>query len=150
MNSSRSAASWPLLLLRVLGAGLLAAMAGIHLYLWSNGYDGIAWIGPLFLVNVAAGVFLGIAVLAASRRWLAVVAALGAVLQAGTLGALVLSVWIGLLGFVESTQATLFWPSVLVEAAGAVVLAVLAAWAFIGDRAPVHAARTADRVRSGR
>jgi hypothetical protein len=32
--------------LRLLGAALLLGLAGIHLYLWQAGYDGIAVIGP--------------------------------------------------------------------------------------------------------
>lgn len=147
MSRSRPVPSHSLLLaLRVLGAVLLGAMAGIHLYLWSVGYRDIDWIGPLFLVNVLAGVVLGLAVLAAPRRWPGVAAALGAMLQAGTLGGLVLSVWVGLFGFVETTRATLFWPSVLVEAAGAVVLATLAALEHSGARAT---AEVPDRMRSG-
>jgi protein-S-isoprenylcysteine O-methyltransferase Ste14 len=46
----------------------------------------------------------------------------------------------------ESTSATLFWPSVFVEAAGAVVLAVLAALTFLATRTPE---RTPERIRSG-
>jgi hypothetical protein len=137
-----------LLLLRVVGAGLLAAMAGIHLYLWNSGYSDLDWIGPLFLVNVVAGLLLAVAVLAAPLRRLAGVAALGAMLLAGTLGALILSVWVGLFGFTESTSATLFWPSVYVEAVGAVVLAVLAGLTFPGARAPARTPRTAERIRS--
>jgi fluoride ion exporter CrcB/FEX len=138
-----------LLALRILGAGLLAAMAGIHLKLWNDGYSTIDWIGPLFLVNVVAGFLLGVAVLGAPQRWLAPVAALGALMQAGTLGALLLSVWVGLFGFFESTEASLFWPTVVVEFAGAVVLAVLAALAFLRSRAVAPAASRSERVRTG-
>ena len=137
----------PLRALRMLGAVLLVAMAGIHLYLWLDGYRDIEWIGPLFLLNVVAGVLLCLAVLAPPRRWLAPVAALGALLQAGTLGGLILAVWVGLFGFVESTRATLFWPSVFVEAAGA-------AGARGAGGAGVHrprgrAADVRDRIRAG-
>jgi hypothetical protein len=150
MNRSRPAASRLLLVLRVLGAGSLAATAGIHLYLWNSGYSDIDSIGPLFLVNVVAGLVFCLAVLLAPRRWLAAVAALGAMLQAGTLGGLILSMWIGFFGFVESTKATLFWPSVWVEAAGVVVLGALAALTFLGDRASGHVPTITDRIRSGR
>jgi hypothetical protein len=150
MNGSSPAASLPVLVLRVVGAGLLVAMAGIHLYLWNSGYSSIDWIGPLFLVNVVAGLLLGVAVLLTPRRRLTAVAALGAMLQAGTLGGLLLSVWVGLFGFHESTKASMFWSSVWVEAAGAVVLGALAVLAFLGDRRATPAAGTAERVRSGR
>ncbi|SFL77078.1 hypothetical protein [Geodermatophilus ruber] len=132
MSRSRPAVPWSqlsqfgLLMLRVLGAGLLAATAGIHLYLWNAGYSTIDWIGPLFLFDVIAAVVLCLAVLAVPRRWLPLAAALGALLQAGTLAALLLAVAVGLFGFVEATQATLFWPSVVVELFGAAVLLALA------------------------
>jgi hypothetical protein len=117
----------PLVLtLRVLGAALLAGTAWIHLYLWMAGYDTIAWIGPLFLVNAVGGLVLAAAVLVAPRRLLVWPAAAGALLEIGTLGGLVLSSTVGLLGFVESTSANLYWESVAVEAVGTVVLAVLA------------------------
>jgi hypothetical protein len=114
------------LALRVVGAALLAGTAWIHLNLWSAGYSGIAWIGPLFLVNAVAGFVLAAAVLGAPRRLLFWPAGAGALLEAGTLGALALSSTVGLFGFVESPAASLFWPSVAVEAAGTVVLAALA------------------------
>jgi len=72
------------------------------------------------------GFALAAAVLGTPRWLLGWVAAAGALLQAGTLGALILSVTVGLFGFVETTAASLFWETVVVEAAGAVVLAVLA------------------------
>jgi hypothetical protein len=115
------------LVLRVLGAVLLAAMAWIHLYLWGQGYSGIAVIGPAFLVNAVAGFALAAGLLGTPRRLLGWVAAAGALLQAGTLGALLLSVTVGLFGFVETTAATLFSQAVVVEVTGAVVLALLAA-----------------------
>jgi hypothetical protein len=150
MDRSRPLASRRVLLaLRVVVGGLLAAMVGIHLHLWNAGYSDIDWIGPLFLVNVVAGVLLCIGVLAAPRHRLAVVAASGALLQSGALGALALSVWVGLFGFVESTRATLFWPSVLVEAAGACVLAAPAVLAFPGSRPPASSRRTPEPMRSG-
>lgn len=113
--------------LRLLGAALLVAMGWIHLDLWLDGYDGIDVIGPLFLLNAVLGFALAIGVLVAPARLLGWVAAAGALLQAGTLGALVLSTTVGLFGFQESTAAPLFWETVWVEAVGAVVLAVLAA-----------------------
>ena len=118
----------PLVLaLRVLGAVLLAGTATIHLRLWAQGYDSIAWIGPLFLVNAFSGFVLCVAVLGTPRRLLVWPAAAGALLELGTLGALVLSSTVGMFGFVESTAASLYWPSVVVEVVGTVVLAALAA-----------------------
>jgi fluoride ion exporter CrcB/FEX len=112
--------------LRVLGALLLVAAGGIHLYLWSTGYDTIDWIGPLFLVNAVGAFVLAVAVLIAPRRLVFWPAAAGALLQIGTLGGLVLSSTVGLFGFVESSAASYYWESVIVESLGFVVLAALA------------------------
>ena len=145
---SRPALSAPVLwLLRFVGAGLLAAMGGIHLYLYDDGYSGIDWIGPLFMVNAVAGFAMAVAVLLAPTRWLPAVAALGALLQIGTLGALVLTTWVGMFGFQESTKAELYWETVWVEAAGFVVLAALAVLSLPRTRVFPGAASRADRVR---
>jgi len=115
-----------LLVLRVVGALLLVAAGAIHRYLWSSGYDSIAWIGPLFLVNAIAAFVLAVAVLVTPRRWVFWPAGAGALLQIGTLGGLVLASTVGLFGFVESSAASYYWESVVVESAGFVVLAALA------------------------
>ncbi|MCV2488348.1 hypothetical protein OF117_03150 [Geodermatophilus sp. YIM 151500] len=112
--------------LRVLGAVLLLGIAVIHGYLWQQGYRGIDVIGPAFLLDTALAVGGAVLVLVAPRRWLPAVAAAGALLAAGTLGALLVSTTVGLFGFVESTAAQLWWESFWVEAAATVVLAALA------------------------
>jgi hypothetical protein len=117
----------PELCVRVCGAGLLAATGWIHLHLWLHGYRGIAWIGPLFLADVVLGAGLALAVLLAPARWLPWACAAGALLEAGTLGGLLLGVSVGFLGFVETWAAPLAVPSAVVEAAGAVVLGGFAA-----------------------
>jgi MYXO-CTERM domain-containing protein len=60
------------------------------------------------------------------RSLVAWVAVLGALVAAGTLAGLLLSTTVGLFGFVESTQAPLWWESFWVELAAVVVLAALA------------------------
>ena len=124
--------------LRVVGALLLVAAGAIHLYLWSTGYDSIDWIGPLFLVNAVAGFVLAAAVLAAPRRLLFWPAGAGALLQIGTLGGLVLASTVGLFGFVESTAASYYWESVIVESVGFLALVVLAALCRPGRRSAVR------------
>src|SRR5215212_2304514 len=114
------------LVLRILGAALLATMGGIHLYLWSVGFENITVIGPAFMLNAIAGLVLAIGVLLAPRRLLGWVAAAGALLQLGTFLALMLALTVGLFGYHESTGATLFWPTVIVEVVATVVLAILA------------------------
>jgi hypothetical protein len=120
--------------LRVVGAGLLAAMAAIHLYLYVHGYQGVPTIGLLFLLNGIGGGVLTIAVLGAPRRFLGVAAVLGALFDLGTLAALVAAILIpgGLFGFQESVQAFLVPSTLAVESAGVVVLAVLTGVAGFG------------------
>jgi hypothetical protein len=110
---------------RLVGAALLVAMAGIHLYLYNIGYRGVAIIGPLFVLNAALGAVAALAVLATPRRWLGWASLAGAMIQAGTLGALLLSLTVGLLGFHESMNAPLVPTTIVVELAGAVVLLAL-------------------------
>ena len=112
--------------LRLIGAALLLAIAGIHLYLWQQGYRNISVIGPAFLLQAVIGVGGAALVLIAPRRFLPVAAVLGALFALGSLGALLVSTTVGLFGFVESTQADLWWETLWVEIAATVVLAALA------------------------
>lgn len=119
---------------RVVGAGLLLAMGGIHFYLWQTGYKDIHLIGPAFLANAVLGVLAAVAVLAAPQRWLAWVCLLAALLEIGTLAALLLSLTVGLFGFVEAWSAPLVIPTILVEAAGFLVLGGFAAQQLVTTR----------------
>ena len=111
---------------RIIGAGLLAAMAGIHVYLWGNGYRDIATIGLLFLLNGIGGGVLALAVLFAPNRWLPLVAGLSALFTLGTLLALVISLTGGLFGVQEQLQTPFVVTTLVVEGAGVVELTVLA------------------------
>jgi hypothetical protein len=106
---------------RCLGAGLLVAMAVIHLVLWFDGYREITLIGPAFLANATGGAILALAVLAVSRRRLPVVAAVAALFLAGTLAALLLSATVGLFGFLDTIDTPLARASLVVEGLGIVV-----------------------------
>ena len=119
---------------RLIGAGLLLAMGGIHLYLWQTGYKDIHLIGPAFLVDAVLGVLAAVAVLVAPQRRLAWVCLLAGLLELGTLGALLLSLTVGLFGFVEAWAAPLVIPTILVEAAGFLVLAGFGATQLLGAR----------------
>jgi hypothetical protein len=116
---TRSAATSPALhwTVRIVGAGLLLAMALIHLKLWNDGYRDVRWIGPLFMTNAVLGVLGGLAVLLTPLRWLPWFATLGGLLEIGTLIGLVLSLTVGLFGFHE-TWGGLVLPTIIVEAAG--------------------------------
>ncbi len=129
---------------RIAGAALLAAMAGIHLYLWNTGYRTIPIIGPLFLANAIAGAVLCLAVLLSSGRALAWISAAGAALAAGTLAGLILSVTIGLFGFTESLRASLTTPTIAAEAAAILVLGALAIHQTAAHHPRFHRPHTAD------
>jgi hypothetical protein len=129
---------WISPLLRLIGAALLGTTAGIHLYLWQEGYRGIHVIGPLFLVDGIGCALLALAVLALPEPLLRWVALAGAAAELGTLVGLIITVKHGLFGFVESTKATLFWQTVFVEIAGTVVLLALAVLAGLQVSAAVR------------
>ena len=117
----------PTTVLRIVTAGLVGAIAGIHLDLWaSHGYRRIPTIGPLFLLTGIVGSLLVIGCLLAPRRVLPATAASAGLFAASTLGALVLAVNVGLFGFTESTQAPLFDQAIGVEAATIVTASLLA------------------------
>jgi hypothetical protein len=128
---------------RLVGAGLLVAMAWIHLHLYSTGYSSVKTIGTLFILNGVLGLIAALAVLVTPARWLALVTAGGALLQIGTLGGLVLSLTVGLFGFSESTSAPLVTTTLAVEAAGFVVLAT---HALYDGRAFLKMVRTRQRA----
>ncbi len=111
---------------RVLGTALIAGMGWIHLHLWLDGYRTIDVIGPGFLLNAIVGIGLAVLLLVTPRPLLRGVAALGALTALGTLGGQLLATSVGLFGFVESTDADLWWESFWVEIAATAVLAALA------------------------
>ena len=123
---------WLRLGLRVAGAGLLAATAGIHLDLYLTGYRSIPTIGWLFLLQVIAAFALAVAVLASGSR---LAAAAGAGFALSTLGGYLLTVWIGLFGFTE-VRTTAGIVAGVIEVAAFAALAVLAATP-VGRRQPV-------------
>ena len=123
----------------VIGSGLLAASSGIHLELWSMGYRTIPTIGPLFLVQVIAGAFLA-ALLLFSRRLLIVVAAAGFMIA--TIVGLLLSIYVGLFGFMDTLAAPYAGLSLGIESTGAAVLAVIGTLLVRGsEQRPPHAGR---------
>ncbi len=120
------------LLLRLGVVGLLVSIGLIHLHLWLEGYRFIPTNGPLFLVDAIAGFVLA-AALAAWPRILVGLAAAG--FAASTLGALLISLSVGLFGFKESIGASYVVLSIVLEAiagAGALVWTVLVLAAFTG------------------
>jgi hypothetical protein len=115
----------------LIGAALVAAASAIHLHLWATGYRAIPTIGPLFLVQGIVGSTLAV-VLAASRRLFAVIAAAG--FMAATIGGLLLSVYVGLFGFMDSLAAPFAGLSLAVEGVGALMLATVGVVLLVGHR----------------
>lgn len=106
---------------------LVLAAGAIHLYLYFDYFHRVHVIGALFLVNAAAGLLIGAALLVRRDRLL-LLAAFG--YAVGTLAGFVVSTRWGLFGYHES-----FWGS-WQEAAGGIELAAafLAALLLLGPR----------------
>lgn len=128
-NSAHGAVGQPSQILwRVLGALLLLAMGGIHLYLVLTVVGGV--LGGLFVLNAIGGLLLAIALLAAPRRLLPTASVLSLLFMAGTLVALVLALTVGLFGITEQLSFELVPTTLVVESIGTIVLAVTTAVAF--------------------
>lgn len=119
--------------LRGVVAASVLLSADIHLVLYAEGFSDIPVIGPLFLVNVVAGLAIGVVMLV-WRHWLPVLAAVG--FGAATFGAFLMSRTVGLFGIRE-----MLWDVQGVLAAVAEVVAVLGGVALLVAVA---------RLRSGR
>jgi hypothetical protein len=124
------------LLLRVGLAGMLTWIGYIHLHLWQEGYRQIPTNGPLFLLDALAAFVLAAALLAWPRP-LAGLLATG--FTAGTIGALLISLSVGLFGFKESISASYVVESLVIES---VTVLGLAAWTvLVAARVPPAGSR---------
>jgi hypothetical protein len=106
----------------VAASAVLASMA-IHLTLWIQVVRGMHMIGPLFLLNVVAGLVIAV-LLVRWRHWLP--GALAACFGMATLGAFTLSATIGLYGTHEHWTGFYVWAAAISE-----VVAVLAGCAIL-------------------
>lgn len=88
----------PAVVLRLVGAGLLAASGAIHLDLYLTSYGHVPTIGPLFLLQAIAALVLVVAIVVHGHP---VAAAAGALLALSTLGGYVLALLVPLFGFRE-------------------------------------------------
>jgi predicted lipoprotein with Yx(FWY)xxD motif len=118
-------------ILRVAGAGLLAATGAIHLDLYLTGYRTIPTIGWLFLLQVIAAFGLAVAVLVTGSR---LAAAAGAGFAVATLAGYLLSIWVGLFGFTE-VRTTAGIVAGIIEVAAFAVLAFMTVAPAAGRRA---------------
>jgi hypothetical protein len=126
-TSGRRAAA---LLLRLACAALLAWIGYIHLHLWLEGYRQIPTDGPLFLLDAIAGFALAATLLAWPRPLAGLLAAGYA---AADIGALLLSLTIGLFGFHESIQASFVVESLVIES---ITVLALLAWTALAATVP--------------
>jgi hypothetical protein len=98
---------------RLIAAAAVLVSAYVHLHLWLDGYRHDHVIGPLFLVNVVAG--LAIAVLLVTwRHWIAPFLAFG--FGASTLGGFAIAAQWGLFGDHEKWQGPYVWTATAAEA----------------------------------
>ncbi len=117
-------------LLRLGCVALLAWIGYIHLHLWQEGYRQIPTNGPLFLLDAVAGFGLA-AVLLLWPRPLAGLLAAG--YTASTLGALIISLSVGLFGFQESISASFVVESLTIES---ITVLALISWTVLVAATP--------------
>jgi hypothetical protein len=98
---------------RLITAVAVLVSAYVHLKEWIDGYRHVHVIGPLFVVNVVAGVVIAV-LLVTWRHWLAPFLALG--FGASTLGGFVIAAQWGLFGDHEKWQGPYIWTAAVAEA----------------------------------
>ena len=123
------------LLLRLACAALLAWIGYIHLHLWLEGYRQIPTDGPLFLLDAVAGFALAAALLAWPRPLAGLLAA-GYI--ASDIGALLISLTVGLFGFKESISAAYVVQTLTIET---ITLLALLIWTVLAAATPRPPAR---------
>ena len=120
---------------RVLAAVAVLVSAGVHQYLWDDGYKDVDTIGPAFLLNAAGGVVIAVLLLAWSH-WVPAFLAVG--FGASTLGGFILSTTVGLFGLEESWEGWYVW-----VAAGSEVAAILLGGLLLLRANPLRSGRQA-------
>jgi len=113
--------------LRIVGAVALVVSAAVHLYLW---FDGVRQqsVGPMFLVNVVAGVVIAVLLLR-WEHWVPPFLTLGFGLA--TLGAFTIASTVGLLGVHTVWAGGSVWTAAVAE----VVCIVVGATLLVRERA---------------
>jgi hypothetical protein len=89
--------------LRILAAAAVLVSAAVHLKVWVDGYRDLSVIGPLFLLNVVAGVVIAV-LLVTWRHWVPLFLAAG--FGAATLLAFITAATVGLFGLHEIWVST--------------------------------------------
>lgn len=122
-----------MLILRIVSALALLAAGGIHLFLVITGTGGL--LGVAFVLNVIAGLVLGVGMLVVPRRFLLGVTVLGLLFMVASLGALLVAMSVGLFGVQPTWDYPLVRETVIVESIGLVVLVVATVIVFRDRRA---------------
>ncbi|MGH3098838.1 MAG: hypothetical protein ACRDMV_22855 [Streptosporangiales bacterium] len=117
--------------LRAITAAALLLSADVHLVLYLGGFGQIAVIGPLFLVNVVAGLALALGVLLI-RHPLVLLGAAG--FGVATFGAYLLSATVGLFRLHETTWDT----QAVLAAVAEIVVIVGAVLVWVAERTGRH------------
>jgi hypothetical protein len=125
--------------LRYLGAAALLVSAAVHLYLWLNGVRNQS-VGPMFLINVVAGVVLAV-LLVRWTHWIPAFLTLG--FGAATLGAFIISATVGLLGIHSTWQGWEVFTAAAAEIVCIVVGGVLLVRELGGGGQPEQPAQAA-------
>ena len=112
---------------------MLLLMGGIHLYLVFYGVGGV--LGALFVLNAIGALVLAIAVILARGPLLLLATVLSLLFMLGTLLSLVLALTVGLFGIHEVLSFRLVPTTLVVEAIGAIILAVTSVLLWRSHRA---------------
>jgi hypothetical protein len=110
--------------LRAIGALAALVSAGVHLYLWFDGYSDLNVVGPAFLLNAVGGVVIA-ALLLFWRHWIPLFLLFG--FGVLTLGAFITSTTVGLFGVHEQWVGWQVWAAAIAEAVAILVAPVAAA-----------------------
>jgi hypothetical protein len=116
---------------RVLGAVALLVSAAVHLRLWFGGVREQS-VGPMFLVNVAAGVVIAVLLLR-WRHWVPAFLTLG--FGAATLGAFILATTVGLMGIHDRWEGFYVFAAAAAELVCIIVGAMLLRETVVTPRA---------------
>jgi hypothetical protein len=123
---------------RLIAAAAVLVSAYVHLKEWLDGFRHVHVIGPLFIVNVVAGVVIAV-LLVTWRHWVAPFLAAG--FGASTLGGFVIAAQWGLFGDHEKWQGPYVWTAAASEAvailAGVYLLAAQRRTATVSERSTV-------------
>jgi hypothetical protein len=99
---------------RIIAAIAVLVSAYVHLYEWLNGMRHVHVIGPLFVVNIVAGVVIAV-LLVTWKHWFAPFLAFG--FGASTLaGFAIATTSVGLFGDHEKWQGSYVWVAAIAEA----------------------------------